>query len=131
MIGINFDKATAEHFVSCLADGGPIAHSGPWTADDMLTLAGACFFGVMSQGPFLQKVAQMMGKEVPEQHPEHAEASEEQFLADIHGAVEFLAELTMRVRDGEFDERYTSPVRALLDGASHSIQPIEGFRQQG
>lgn len=130
MIGINFDKATAEHFVTCLAEGGPIAHEGPWTADDMLTLAGACFFGVMSQGPMLEKIAKLMGKEIPQRHMEHAEASEEQFLADIHGAIGFIGELAMHVHDGEFDKHYEPRVRALLDGTSLSVHPIEGFRPE-
>jgi hypothetical protein len=94
----------------------------------MLMLGGACFFAVMSQGPTMHKVKQMMGNEPPQKHAEHAEAETELFRADLHAAFEFTSQLVMRVHDGDYDEHFEPAVRAILRGDTKQIQPVEGFK---
>lgn len=128
MIGVNFDKMRSEHFLGCLANGGPIEHSGPWSVDDMTALAGACFFIVSTHGPWIRRFAAAMGNEVPEPHAELKEARDETLFADLHGAIEYLAKLSMRVVDKEYDDAYEPQVSLLLDGAARSIKPLRGFK---
>ncbi len=129
MIAVTFDKATGVEFVRCLADGRTIHHDGPWTSDEMLTLAGACIFAVFSQGSTSAKVAAQLGVKMPERHPEHAEAIEKEFVADIHGAIEFLSDLAMRAYDGDYDEHFEPVVQVLLNASDQTIAPLRGFKQ--
>ncbi len=48
-IGTQFEKSKTEYFLDCLATGKSI--EGVRTVDDMLALAGACFFSVLSLAP--------------------------------------------------------------------------------
>jgi hypothetical protein len=51
-IMVKFNEARAQYPLQCLAVGTPIRPGQDgWTGNDMLALAGACFFGAMSQGP--------------------------------------------------------------------------------
>ena len=127
-IAFTFDKTTGVQFVKTLAEGGPIRHEGPWTADEMLTLAGACYFAVFSQGPTMDKVAVHLVKKVPERHPEHAEAREQEFNADIHGAIEFLSTLAMRAYGGDYYEHFEPVLQALLNLTDHSVASLRGFK---
>jgi hypothetical protein len=128
MIAFAFEKATALSFAKSLAEGLPLQHEGPWSSNDMLTLAGACFFGVFSQGPTIDKIAKQLGQEAPERNPEQAGASQHEFIADIHGAIGFISELVMRVYDGDYDEDYEPTVHAIVNGAEHTVAPMKGFK---
>jgi len=129
MIGVNFDKATAGYFIDCLAEGRSIEH-GPWTIDDMVMLAGACFFAVRSHGPWRDRIAKLVGGELPRDlHPELEEAVDETLTTDLHGAIEFCAELTMRIVDGEYDDLYKDHLQAILRADTRQIHPVKGFRQ--
>ena len=106
-VPINFSKAKAEYLLDCLCHGKPI--EGVGTHNDFLALAGACLFAAMSHGPV--RLSDREWSDIP---LEHREAGSEQFLADLRSAVAFYAELTMRVKDGSFDESFESEVRAIV-----------------
>ena len=131
MFAINFDKSRAEHFLKCLDSGPPIGTVH--TIDEMLGLAGACFFALTSHGPILRReIAKMQGKEyAPPEHPEHLEADSEIVYKDVHTAIEFVAELTRDVRDGGYDERCEPTVKCFVqevDGKKQ-MSPIAGFKE--
>ncbi len=121
-VGINFSKPKAEYLLGCLADGSPI--EGIRTMDDMLVLAGACFFVAMSHGPI--RLRDVPWSELP---TERREAGEEQFFADLHAAVDFYSHLTMLVRDGIYDRSFALDVKALVSGSGEGtvVKPLEGF----
>ncbi len=130
-IMVKFNKARAQYLLQCLASGTPIEpETEGWTGNDMLALAGACFFGAMSQGP-----ASFWGWDIPDNlHPEHQEAEEEVFINDLHAAVEFYGNLTRLVLDGEYDEGYDANVEVLVtqEGDIHkTLRPISGVRVSG
>lgn len=127
---VNFNKARAEEILHCLNTGDPIAPSGEgWTGNDMLALAGACFYAAMSQGP-----ASFWLRDIPENlHSEHTEAEVSQFMNDLRAAVEFYAELTRLVHDNEFDHKCDPDVlaKATQEGeVSRSITPLRGFKER-
>ena len=94
----------------------------------MLMLAGACYFAVLSHGPWQQRIKEIAGQEAPGEMPnELSEAIEETHTADLHAAIDFIFELTMRIIDGEYDDRYQECVRALLRGDTMQLTPVEGF----
>ena len=69
MINIHFEKERAEYLLECLIDGKPIEPPDiGWTIDDMLALAGACFFAAMIQGPM-----EILGDELVKLSPEKEE----------------------------------------------------------
>jgi len=119
-IKVKFNKARAQYLLQCLASGAPIEpETRAWTGNDMLALAGACFFGALSQGP-----ASFWGRDIPEHlHAEYREAEEETFVNDLHAAVEFYGQLTLLVQDKTFDAGYESNVLSLVtqEGTVHNI----------
>lgn len=130
-IMVQFDKARATYLLKCLASGASIQPENQgWTGNDMLGLAGACFFAAMSQGP-----ASFWGEDIPDNlHSEYREATEETFFNDLHAAVEVYGHLTMLVQDGGFDEGYNSTVMALVtqEGDGHKVvRPISGMKEPG
>ena len=129
MFPVNFKKTKALHFLDCLANGGEIGEVR--TADDMVQLAGACFFALQSHGPMIkQAVAEMKGEEYePPETTEYREAEDETILADLHGAIEFVGHLSMLVQDGEYDEKCEPVLRCVLFGRDHKVHPVEGFKQ--
>jgi len=124
---VQFNKARAQYLLQCLAAGTPIqpANEG-WTGNDMLALAGACFFGALSQGP-----ASFWCRDIPENlHPEYQEAEEGVFFNDLHAAVEFYGHLTRLVKDGDYDYGHDPEVKALVTqegDVQKSVQPISGI----
>ena len=123
-VGINFQKSQSEYLVDCLANGKSI--EGVRTVDDMLALAGACFFVVMSHGPALKKGVDW--SKVPK---EYKEAEDVRLFADIHLAIEYFGQLSMKVQDGEYDETYEPQVKAIVytDGEKKTLVPLKGFRK--
>ena len=127
MIGVIFDKARAQYVLDCLATGKPVAPStsAGWTRFDMLSLAGACFFGAMSQDPSLQPNDESA---VPF---ERREAIENTLLGDLHAAIDFCGELTMAVCDDEYHENWEPHVEVVIaedaDG-QRKLRPIKGYR---
>src|SRR5262245_43897158 len=86
MIGVSSDKA--EHFLECLNNGKPILrpqNPAGWTVFDMLALAGACFFASLSHGP-----PHFEGTDWTKAPGERREAIKQDYLAQFHGAIEFL-----------------------------------------
>lgn len=129
-IMVRFNKARAQYLIQCLASGTPIEpETEGWTGNDMLALAGACFFGAMSQGPA------SWCRDIPENlHPEYQEAEEEAFFNDLHAAVEFYGHLTRLVQDGAYDSGYDPNVKAFVtqEGDIHkTVRPISGMRASG
>lgn len=125
-IPIKFSKERAEEFLEAIKEGRPFL-PGPlgWSAADMLQLAGACRFAAMSHGP------QAFGKEDPRlMHREHSEASSEQFLDDLTAAIEWCAEATRAVEDGEYAERFEEEhgVFVQLRDGEKSAAPVFGWK---
>jgi hypothetical protein len=127
---VNFNKARAEQLLNCLRTGAPIAPRGQgWAGNDMLALAGACFYAAMSQGP-----ASFWLRDIPDNlHAEHTEAEVSQFLNDLRAAIEFYSELTRLVHDDEYDEKCDPDViaKATQEGeVRRSVTPLRGFKQK-
>ena len=130
-IMVQFNKARAQYLLQCLAAGTPIqpAHEG-WTGNDMLALAGACFFGASSQGP-----ASFWCRDIPvDLHPEYQEAEEETFFNDLHAAVEFYGHLARLVEDGVYDDGHDQEVKVVVTqegDVERTVRPISGMKTTG
>ena len=125
MIGINFDKQKAESLIDSLQNGKTI--EGIKTVDDMLALAGACHFVVMSHGPQIWK----QGNPPQSEYQEHREADEQNLFEDLNAAIEFYSHLTMLTCDGEYDANHEPTCRAAvgIDGdGKRQVLPLEGFK---
>ena len=93
----------------------------------MLSLAGACFFGALSQGPSSFGLRQIR----TELHPELREAVEETFDHDLHAAIGLYGHLTMLVADSRFDDGYAPHVVALVSqegDLKQSLVPVKGVK---
>ena len=129
MFPINFEKSRPARYLQCLAEGEPvgIVH----TVDEILAMAGACFFALQSHGPLLRSLAaEMQGRSMDEApHPEHKEADDELVLSDLKCAIEFVGVLSRLVQDGEYDEQFEETVRCLVhqDGETPVVTPVAGF----
>lgn len=131
MFPITFEKKRAERFTQCLAEGNPIG--AVRTVDEILALAGACFFFLFSHGPIFRRAAAEMQGQITEtpKHPEHAEADDELVFNDIHAAIEFAGHLAMLIHDGEYDESYEQLIRCLVTETSEvekQLVPLSGFK---
>lgn len=122
-IGINFRKERAEQFLDCIEKGKPIENVR--TVDDMLALAGACFFVAMSHGPIAK--SEIDWAKVPK---EHREARDVQLFAEIHAAIEFYGQLTMLVKDDEYDAAFEPQVRAAMMSEKTDGEQITPERQR-
>ena len=130
-IMVKFDKARAQYLLKCLAAGNPIRpEQEGWNGNDMLALAGACFFGASSQGP-----ASFWPHDIPANlHPEYREAVEANFFHDLHAAVEFYGHLTMLVKDEAYDAGYDANVKALVTQEGDvlkTVHPVSGIKVLG
>jgi hypothetical protein len=130
-IMVKFNKLRAQYLLKCLAAGNPIRpEQEGWTGNDMLALAGACFFGAMSGGP-----ASFWCREIPAHlAPEYREAEEATFFNDLHAAVEFYSHLTMLVQDGDYDNGYEADVKVLVTqhgAVQKKVQPVTGVKSLG
>jgi len=124
---ITFQKARAERFLRCIEKGEPIGKVQ--TVDEMLSLAGAYFFALLSHGPLLRRTAaELAGERLPKDQPrEHSEADEEMVFSDLHAAIEFVGHLTMLVHDKQYDARFEPVIRCLVN-QDKQIRPIDGFK---
>jgi hypothetical protein len=126
---IVFDKKRAEEIMDCITHGKPIAPDGKagWNLYDMLAVAGACYFGVLSRGPQRIPGTEIDLSKVPE---EYREAHEDTFVTEIHDAIEWYGNATMLVTDGKYDEGFDRIHKALVrrNGDEKLLIPIEGFR---
>ena len=123
-IAINFDKAKAERLLAKLTQGKSI--DGVQSVDDILALGGACLFLAMSQGPALQQAVDW-SKVPPEQQPEGEE--EDTFVEDLHAAVEYYAQLTLLVANGDYDEYFEPRHKAIvmIEQGEKTVVPVEGM----
>ena len=133
MYPIHFRKERAEYLLDCLATGKPIVPSQSlgWTIDDMMALAGACHFAAMSHGPCVSKAKRIDITKLPK---EYQEATEMTFVSDLRAAVEFYSQLTMLVKDGEYDshfEPYMVAVVTQTGDVRNSVAPLEGHKPDG
>ncbi len=127
-IAIKFDKQRAQQLLDTLANGMPIEPPAEgWTGNDMLAVAGACFFGATSQGP-----ASFWLRDLPENlHQEYREAAEETFMNDLRAAVEFYSHLSMMVQDKTYDDSFAPCSLALVTqegDIKSTVLPIKGFK---
>ena len=135
---INFQKETGEGFLNSLSNGKPITppRGDSWNANEMLTLAGACFFAAMTHGPaamgspsFIGKEYEP-GKELEGMHPEHQEAVEETFQDDLHAAIDYYSYLSQHVFDDEYDQLCEPNCIAWVqwDKGEKKMKPLKGFK---
>ncbi len=98
-IPVELTKARAEHLIACLNGGKPIAPEGEdeWTGRDLLFVAGACFFGAVSQGTEGWK-----------------QSDEETFMRDIYGALTTYRYLMETVADNQFESEYGDSILATV-----------------
>ena len=135
MFPVNFNKERAEYYLRCLDEGRAIEpeQAEGWSVDEMIGLAGACFFGLLSHGPLLRKAAaDIQGKKLePSETAEHKEADDQLVFNDLHGAIEFVGHLTMLVHDQEYDNNFEELVRygVTQEGqVKKTVVPIEGYK---
>ena len=140
MFPLNFKKKRAEYFLDCLANGKPISHDPEqpgWTINEMVQLAGACFFVMMTHGPILQvEYAKMQGKKYAQPaNKEHAEAVDESVFNDLHAGIEFAGHLSQLVCDAEYDQTWEDFVQCAVTQScateiKKSMQPFTGLKEQ-
>ena len=130
MFPVNFEKARTARFVQALANGEPIG--AVENADDMLALAGACFFAVLSNGEQLSQIAAKVAAQGLPEPIEHAESDQQmaRIIGDVHAAVEFVANLTQSVYHDEYDASFDATVQALVNRSSGqlTVYPLMGFK---
>ena len=127
MFPLNFNKKRAEYYLRCLVEGKTIEpEQADWTVNEMVGLAGACFFGLLSKGPLLRKAAaDMQGKKLePSEATEHQEAYDELVFNDLHSAIEFVGHLTMLVHDQEYDNNFEEFVQCCVTQECHGAPQI-------
>jgi hypothetical protein len=129
VIGIHFDKIRAQEILDAISQGKPIApgYPGGWKQYDMLALAGALHFACLSQGPTMFHV-----RGVPEAE-ENQEADWDVFQSDLLGAIYFYSQLTMAVKDEQYDAKCDPTAKAVLncqidDFKTHE-RAVEGFKR--
>jgi hypothetical protein len=124
-ITINFDKVKAERMVDCLSKGKPIG--GILGVDDILGLAGACFFMAMSQAPALHQAVDW-----ERLAPDARESTEDSFFADLHAAIEYYGQLTMLVAAGEYDDQFERLHQAIVmvENDRKTVIPVKGVRDE-
>src|SRR5262249_22321960 len=120
---INFDKAKAQRWIESLSNGTAI--DAARNVDDVLALAGACFFVAMSQAPQLHKAVdwERLGRK-PEQE------SQDEFFPELHAAIEYYGQLMMLVAAGEYDQEFDRRHKAivLVENGKKTVIPVEGVR---
>ena len=123
-IPIDFDKAKAQRFLDALERGKAI--HGVETVQDMLMLAGACFFSAMGQGPELQKAVDWSKVD------RKPNKDQDTFIADLHAAIEYYAQLAMLLAAGEYDESFDARHRAivLVENGKKTVVPVSGMREE-
>ncbi len=119
-VSIRFEKAKVEHFLSALANGKPI--EGVKSADDVLALAGACFFSALSRSSSIEQ----RGDDDESDEPR----TEDAFIADLHAAVEYYAQLSMLLATGDYDQAFEPYHQAIVavEGGEKTVTSIEGMR---
>jgi hypothetical protein len=125
---VTFDKDKAEEWSDALAHSCDMrCPDGGWGVYDMLTLAGVCMMGVMSQGPIRYQLEKGQYDKLPS---EHREASEVTFEKDLFAAITFCAQLAFAIRDAEYDAQFEHVVKALvyLDGDEKGVRAITGVK---
>ncbi len=132
MFPINFDKSLAQHFINCLTTGEAIG--SVHTLDEITTLAGACFYALIVQGPRGQRhSAEQQGLIVESpQHPEHVEADDAMAFNDIGTAIQFAGILCLMVHEQQYDSVYEEQIACLVGQGGEkrtTIKPIAGFKQ--
>lgn len=119
-VSIRFEKAKVEKFLDALANGTPIENVK--SADDVLALAGACFFSALSRSASIEQGAEDEDEE---------SRSEDAFIADLHAAIEYYAQLSMVLATGDYDQSFEPYHQAVVhveaDGTK-TVVPIEGMK---
>lgn len=134
MMPVHFGKPFAKHLLDAVQTGQPIQPpKGGWTGNNMLTLAGMLYAVIFSQGPPAHQAAGLGEARFKQLHPEHREATEENFNADIHNAIDFLSMLTFKVIEGEYDEHFEDTLKAVTyfkdgNGKKPCVYPVTGFK---
>jgi hypothetical protein len=112
---VDFRKGRMEHFLNSIKNGTPLEKVNE--ARDLLLLAGACLFVVLSHGPVehlpLREDLKRKGmdeeairrilKKIP---IEHREATSDRFIGDLLAAVNYCAHMAMAVMDGDYDDQF-------------------------
>lgn len=126
---IHFDKAESQRYLNSLISGKAIdaPANGQWSINDMLRLAGACFFAAQSHGP-----PKYWGTGLPaERHQEIHEADDERLDSYLSAAIAMYGHLTMLVKDNEYDDHFEPEVTAIVSqtGDVHrQVKPLKGYK---
>jgi len=122
-IAIHFDKAKAERLLDCIAKGKPIpAVSG---VDDILALGGACFFLALSRGHEVQQAADEL------EVAEAPESEKDNFVPEIHAALEYYGQLMLLVANGEYVDHFGPKHTAVvyIDDDEKTVVPLDGMHE--
>jgi hypothetical protein len=120
-IAIHFDKAMAERLLDSLTKGKPIPPVS--SVDDILALGGACFFLLLSRGPELQQAADELDV------PEAPESEKDNFVPEIHAAVEYYGQLMLLIANGEYAAHFGPKHQAVvyIDDDEKTVVPLDGM----
>jgi hypothetical protein len=127
MVGVTISRDRLAYLLDCLANGKGIKPPpGGWSTDDMLMLAGACRFGVMTHGPPLYSPEQLLAMT-----GERREALEEDFAISIEASVEWCAHVASLIWGGEYDQAFEPEHKAIVStsgAGQRELTPVAGFK---
>ena len=120
---VEVKKDRLAYYLACLSEGKPLdVPEGGWTGNELLALAGVCFFIRMTHGP---------EGFTPEQHEalpfEHKEAVSDTLYDDLHTAIEWCCDAAEHLHNGSYDELF-DPTHVVRLSERDQMQPLEGFR---
>ena len=125
-IVVEIKKERLEYYLDCLMVGKPIEPpDGEWNDQDMITLAGVCFFVLWSHCS--EKTRDVKDSGILR---EHEEAIAETWRKDIHVAIEWASDSAKLVHAGCYDDEFDLTHEVKLDGEDWSALPLKGFRSE-
>jgi hypothetical protein len=129
VIHVHFDKAKAQRLLNQLRQGDPLQPptARGWTGQDLLSLAGACFFAAFDHADALRRGTRSQ----PPLPRQPCANLDEAFAADLRAAIETLGRLAMMVADGDYDEGF-APHCSLVVGVKRGqrvLIPREGVKE--
>ncbi|HEX5557491.1 MAG TPA: hypothetical protein VFX13_07710 [Gaiellales bacterium] len=126
---VTVHKAYLERVLGSIADGEPIEpmESDTFSAPDLLSIAGACFFAIIRKG-------QPLGQ--PDLTPEQQQAERAQHEADLAAAIIFTAQVYDVLSGGEYDVAWEEKMRCRVAAPQATeqfkpiVDPYEGWKTE-
>jgi hypothetical protein len=126
---ITFDKAKAETFLRAFNRDEAVRRPSPggWTAEDLLTLGGACLARVLPDSRRLNRGS------FPAHPPERVEAANDDLRRLMEFAVRHQAGLAALLLTGGYDDSFEPVYRAFLttEGGEEVARPLSGWKGEG